>query len=247
MESRTDWDENLPKGISSAYLEWRSKLVCLRHLESDRFVLSANQSRDIALHFLCDASEKGYAACVYVLSTGSDDLRKSMLLAAKSKVPPMKTQSLPRLELCAVLLGVRLLHSIVQSLRQMQIVASEGHGWSDSTIVLCWLSQEPKYWSTFVANRVSELQENSDVVWTHVPTEDNPADPASRGLDTSLLQKCSLWWKGPEWLISGTFPDKQNIIDTHEEKKTKSFQNHESEGFCSRDPTLHYYREQRSR
>ena len=127
-ESRTDWDENLPKEISSAYLEWRFKLVCLQHLELDRFVLSANQSRDIALHIFCDASEKGYAACVYVLSTGSDDLRKSMMLVAKSKVAPMKTQSLLRLELCAVLLGVTLLNSIVQSLRPMQIVASEIHG-----------------------------------------------------------------------------------------------------------------------
>ena len=72
-ESRTDWDENLPKESSSAYLEWRSKLVSFRHLELDRFVLSANQSRDIALRIFCDAFEKGYAACVYVLSTGPDD------------------------------------------------------------------------------------------------------------------------------------------------------------------------------
>ena len=75
----------------------------------------------------------------------------------------------------------------------MQIVASEIHEWSDSPIVLYWLSQEPKYGSTFVANRVSEIQEKSDVVWNHVRTEDNPADPASRGVHPSLLQKCSLW------------------------------------------------------
>ena len=74
----------------------------------------------------------------------------------------------------------------------MQIVASEIHGWSDSTIVRCWLPQEPKYWSTIVANRVSDIQENSDVVWNHVPTEDNPADPALRGVNPSLLQKCSV-------------------------------------------------------
>ena len=125
---------------------------------------------------------------------------------------------------CAVLLGVDLLNSIVQFLRQVKIVASEIHGWSDSTILLCWLSKEPKYLSTFVANRGSEIKNNSDVVWNHVPRDDNPADPASRGVNPSLLQKCSLWWKRPEWLTSLAVPDKQNIVDTHEEIKRTPFE-----------------------
>ena len=57
------------------------------------------------------------------------------------------------------------------------------HAWTDSTITLQWLSQLPRTWITFVANRVSYKQEiiKRDS-WNHVPTNDNPADLASRGL-----------------------------------------------------------------
>ncbi|XP_068143539.1 uncharacterized protein [Drosophila tropicalis] len=56
-------------------------------------------------------------------------------------------------------------------------------------------------WSTFVANRVSSISKSaSGQSWSHVRSEDNPADLASHGVSASELSASSLWWHGPDWL-----------------------------------------------
>lgn len=49
-----------------------------------------------------------------------------------------------------------------------------------------------------MANRVRKIRVHGDVVWRHVPTQDNPTDLASRG--GLVTEESQLWWKGPEWL-----------------------------------------------
>lgn len=64
-----------------------------------------------------------------------------------------------------------------------------------------WLKAQPSKWKTFVANRVSTIQQRIPISsWKHVPTAENPADCASRGLDTTSLKSFKLWWHGPNWL-----------------------------------------------
>ncbi|GFX42206.1 uncharacterized protein TNCV_849631 [Trichonephila clavipes] len=68
-------------------------------------------------------------------------------------------------------------------------------------IVLSWLSSHPRKWKTFVANRTSEIMEVLPTKhWRHVPSKENPADIASRGIDPKCLPDCKLWWQGPPWL-----------------------------------------------
>ncbi|GFX98336.1 integrase catalytic domain-containing protein [Trichonephila clavipes] len=72
---------------------------------------------------------------------------------------------------------------------------------TDSKIVLSWLSGHPRQWKTFVANRTSEIIEVLPTKhWRHVPSKENPADIASRGIDPKCLPDCKLWWQGPPWL-----------------------------------------------
>lgn len=73
--------------------------------------------------------------------------------------------------------------------------------WTDSTVTLAWLRKSPAVWKTFVANRVAEVQTLLPTTpWRHVPTKDNPADCASRGILPSELANHPLWWTGPMWL-----------------------------------------------
>ena len=72
-------------------------------------------------------------------------------------------------------------------------------------IVLDWLHGSPRRFKTFIGNRISKILETvSPTQWRHVPSKDNPADCASRGLFPVELLCHDLWWEGPPWLKSNS-------------------------------------------
>ena len=150
--AKLDWDDNLPDNLAENYLEWRSKLIDLREIKLSRLVLKEKQTDLVAMHVFCDASETGYGACIYVVAADEKGGQRATLLSAKAKVAPLKTKPIPRLELCAALLGCKLLKAISESLSKLSLRIERFHAWTDSTIVLSWLAAEANCWSTFVAN-----------------------------------------------------------------------------------------------
>lgn len=68
--------------------------------------------------------------------------------------------------------------------------------WSDSTVVLYWLKGIETY-KHFVADCVTKIQSQEDVVWWYVPTGENPANMGSR---RDQSNKSELWLNGPNWL-----------------------------------------------
>ena len=85
--------------------------------------------------------------------------------------------------------------------KDLKIPVTHLFAWSDSVIVLGWLNNSTSRWKVFVSNHVTQIL---DVIpssqWRHVPTEENPADHASRGLLPNEILHCHLWWHGPAWL-----------------------------------------------
>lgn len=121
------------------------------------------------------------------------------LLCSKTRVAPLKVQTIPRLELCAALTLARLIKKVVNSL---DVSFYNVIYWCDSTIVLNWLQMQPNKLQVFVTNRVAEIQELTDCHnWRHVPTHDNPADLLSRGLFPEQLAQSDIWWHGPSFLL----------------------------------------------
>ncbi|XP_070068036.1 uncharacterized protein [Drosophila takahashii] len=73
--------------------------------------------------------------------------------------------------------------------------------WTDSTIVLAWLKKPACSWTTFVANRVTKIAQATKIEnWSHVRSEHNSADLASRGVSLQELGDSNLWWHEPQWL-----------------------------------------------
>ena len=140
------------------------------------------------------------AACIYVVVV-SGNKPTSRLLCAKTRLAPTKTQSVPRLELQAMLLGAQLLTSVQQALASTMYLCTRVDAYTDSTVALAWAKSEPARWNVFVANRVTKIQElTSPDMWRHVPGEENPADLGTRP-NAPPLQGLDRWWHGPPWLL----------------------------------------------
>jgi hypothetical protein len=61
-------------------------------------------------------------------------------------------------------------------------------------------------WKTFGGKRVAKIQqETAAASWRHVPTESNPADLISRGINPTTLSTSTLWWRGLQWLLQEPF------------------------------------------
>lgn len=147
----------------------------------------------VELHGFSDASTRAYAAVIYLRVFHSLSSFQVSLIAAKIKVAPLKTVSIPRLELNAVVLLNRLMYWTKRSLKLERVPM---YGWTYFTIALTQAAS--KQWNCYVANRVSEVQTHfSSARWNHVHSSDNPA---SRDLSALELAAHRLWWCGPSWL-----------------------------------------------
>ena len=219
-----EWDTLLPNEITEDWLSSRDSLKQLENHQIPRCVLPDKKFENFQLHFFTDASEKTYVATVYSRFQSSDGSISVQLLVAKTRVAPVKVVSLPRLELCGAQLGTRLIKTVIESLQSLTITIDSVPAWTDSTIVLKWLNQLPRTWATFVANRVSEIQDflprNK---WNHVPSQNNPADLSSRGADVRDLLQSKLWWNGQDFLNSSEaeWPLQPQLSSTPPESRFK--------------------------
>lgn len=194
------WDEAPSADICSRWSQYKRELPCLAQLELPRRIIM-DKYQSCELHGFCDASLTGYACVVYFRVTLNDGSVRIFFVCAKSKVSPLKRITIPRLELCAALLLSDLVHFVCQT--YVNIVFNKIYAWSDSTVALTWIKSSPHQWKTFIANRVTQIQEKiSPQNWYHINGTDNPADCASRGLLPCDLLNCSAWWAGPKWLSS---------------------------------------------
>jgi hypothetical protein len=133
------------------------------------------------LHGFCDASEDAYAGVIYLQSTDSDGNVHISLVITKTKVAPIKRlTTIPRFELC----GANLLDQLLNHAKEVfHLPLRDIYAWSDSTIVLGWLSGSPRRFKTFVGNRVSSIVEHIPPDrWNQVSGVENPADCISRSL-----------------------------------------------------------------
>lgn len=192
------WDESVPPDIHTRWTMFRSQLVVLNQLEIPRAVKFDSNSRSVQIHGFSDSSQRAYDACVYLRTKLRPHEYRIELLCSRSKVAPLKAVSLPRLELCAALLLVRLMSKVGEAI---QLEHSRRFCWSDSMITLNWIGSPFRKWTPFMANRVGEIQRLTDFKdWRHVSSSNTPADVLSRGLNPNELINNASWWHGPSFL-----------------------------------------------
>ena len=136
---------------------------------------------------------------MYVQVTTSDG-HYSHLLASKTRVAPLKAETIPRLELIACLTLALLITAVYKALA-CTIEVDAVINWTDSQIVSWWINGESKQFKQFVQNRVENIRSLwSKNHWRYCPSELNPSDTASRGSKAFDLVSNDLWWKGAPFL-----------------------------------------------
>ena len=156
------------------------------------------KTRKVPFRANVGASSEAYGAVRYLKSEYAQGCYVVRIIASKTIVCPLTPISTPRLELMAAVLGLRLTLSILAAL---DISIDHARCWSDSMNVLYWIRGKGKQYLQFVANRIGEIQNQSNPEqWQYVETEENPADLCSRGLSASRLKDNLLWWRGPDFL-----------------------------------------------
>lgn len=119
---RLDWDEQPPLDIVNIWLNYTRELPCIQELRFGRHLGVYENSRVIIVAF-ADASEKAYGAVVYIRTQHDDDSRPvTRLICAKSKVAPLKTISIARLELSACLLMSKLVRRVIDTFERRHII-----------------------------------------------------------------------------------------------------------------------------
>ncbi|GFT91480.1 integrase catalytic domain-containing protein [Trichonephila clavipes] len=145
-----------------------------------------------------DSSKKAYGTVVYLRIALKNGKTFTNFVASKCRVAPLKTISLPRLELMGALPSARLSYKISKTINYI----TSRYFWTDSSITYFWIKGSAARFKPFVKNRIQEIQKYTDPIeWRHCPGKDNPADLLSRGMSASELRSSELWWHGPPWLI----------------------------------------------
>ena len=193
------WDDPVPEEIRIRWCKWKSELEELEALSISRCYKPKDFGSVVRheLHHFSDATFKGYSQCSYLRMVNAQGKVHCSFVIGKSRVTPLKAVTVPRLELTAAVVSVKVSE---QLRRELDMLITQEFFWTDSQVVLGYIGNEVRRFHVFVANRVQQIQESSSVdQWMYVDTKQNPADEGSRGLRPSQLAS-SKWINGPDFL-----------------------------------------------
>ena len=198
------WDDLLPDDICAEFAAWQLMVLGIVDLRIRRWTsIPATQDAVPELHIFGDASTVAYGACAYRRAVGSGGEKHCAILFAKAHVVPVKVaaaghhDTMPRLEMQASRLVVEIRRLIEAEVGKYARVVL----WTDSTCVVKQLRDEKTRFKTYFANRISHIRAGSDVYveWKCIPSDLNPADDLSRGLEPSD-PKWQRFYCAPEFL-----------------------------------------------
>ena len=213
-----NWDDPLENELLRKWNQLPRELLALSQVRIPRCYLSFQ--REILLyqlHGFSDASEKAYAAVIYMRIVYTDGSVDNMFVSSKTRVAPIKRQTIPRLELLGAVILARLMNTTYLALQPL-VSELRSFYWVDSYTTLCWI-KNIRPWKQYVQQRIAEIRKLSNKEsWRFCPGAINPADIPSRSCSGIDLINKGLWWKGPDFLKNSpeTWPDMPTAYETTE-------------------------------
>ncbi|XP_051784726.1 uncharacterized protein LOC127528327, partial [Erpetoichthys calabaricus] len=195
------WDEEVEVKHIQKWKKWMDDLQLLIDYKVNRCFKPTGFGtiKTAQMHHFADASEDGYGTVTYLVLTNEEGKKHCSFLMGKSRVAPLKQVTIPRLELTAAVVAVKM-DKMLKG--ELQMPLEESTFWTDSTTVLKYISNESTRFKTFVANRISVIRDHSQPSqWRYVTSALNPADQTSRGLSIENFLKSTTWSQGPSFLL----------------------------------------------
>ncbi|GBM70125.1 hypothetical protein AVEN_151584-1 [Araneus ventricosus] len=147
------WDKEITGSLREDFFQLFRELEALKEVRVPRWInITPDATKKFNIHTFCGAIKDAYAAVSYLEQEAGD--KNVHFLASRIRIAPLKGAMIPRLELLAALVGVRLTKAIVDALGWTTVKCFY---WSDSTSVLTWITKEEN-WCVFVNNRVQEIR-----------------------------------------------------------------------------------------
>lgn len=125
------WDDPVPRVIQLQWEQWLADLKRVADFRINRCFKPNNfgQATKVQLHHFADASQEGYGVVSYLRQRSADGVHVAFVLA-KARVAPLKQVTIPRMELTAAVLAVRV-DKMLQN--ELQIELEKSVFWTDST------------------------------------------------------------------------------------------------------------------
>ncbi|XP_064556691.1 uncharacterized protein LOC135441137 [Drosophila montana] len=195
--SNIGWDDDLTKEDEVDWRHWLDLVSKLNTVRIPRCMKWVSRTQTVQMHTFVDASINAYAAVVYLRAEHDGQVHCS-LAASKTRVAPLKPVSIPRMELMAAVLGLRLAKCIQN---ETSVRIHRRTFWTDSKDVLYWIQSDARKFQQFVALRIGEILEESDVdSWRWVPSAQNVADDGTKWTKTPEIHGSTRWFNGPPFL-----------------------------------------------
>ena len=215
-EKKFTWDEELPEDVKKEWIQILLKVKDAEKITFKRCIKPVNARGNPDLIICNDGSELAMCATAHVRWECEDGSIKCQLWTAKSRVTPLRRQTIPRSEMQSAVMGTRLAatikkHSPWEFDNIYRIV--------DSECTLATLKKETTALKPYMGNRTSECLDSSNVEeWYCVKSEDNIADLATRE-DAKIedISEESQWQNGKEWMYRAKedWPVKQDVGENH--------------------------------
>ena len=131
--------------------------ICIRRcIKSEGFGIIKEE----AFHHFSDASEEGHGQSTYLRLVNVSGKIHCCISMGKSRATPKKYVTIPRLELVAAVLSMKIADLII---RELNIEWQNETFWTDSKLVSAYKNNKTKKFKIFVANRIQQIHESSNV------------------------------------------------------------------------------------
>ena len=218
-KKKIGWDEEIVGEELSRWEHWLADLPRLSEINVKRCYKPASfeEVNQVQLHHFSDASQYAYGAASHWRLVDADGNVHCSLVIGKSRLAPLKAITIPRLELSAAVVSVKL-DSMIW--RELDLPIGESVFWSDATSVIQMIQNQTKRFQTFVENRLSVIHDGSSPgQWRYVDSKSNPADDVSRASTAEQLIQNERWLNGPAFLWSSEdkWPSRITVAELSDE------------------------------